>query len=120
MVEESFHCNPLKLTDDGQIKNTGRNSEQSAVEAVQHAAVPGDDVAGVLDVAHAFPLGLEQVAEHAGHVHDGRKDDDMEHRIGPQPRPVQDEPREDGEQHAAPEARPGLFRGDGGEKLAGT
>ena len=112
MLRMSRFMGIFQQADDYQIDDARRDGEERAVEAVHHAPVSGDDVAGVLDLAHALPLGFEQVAEHACDVHDDGQDDGVVPRIGPESRPDQDEARQDGEDKSAPEACPGLFRGD--------
>ena len=46
----------LQQADDYQVDDARGDGEERAVEAVHHAPVSGNDVAGVLDVADPFPL----------------------------------------------------------------
>ena len=44
-------------------RNIRRESEEEGVEAIEDAAVSGDEVGGVLDVHGALEEGLDEVAE---------------------------------------------------------
>ena len=98
--------------EESQVNGSHRHGEQGAVQSVQHPAMTGNEVAGVLDVAAAFPHGLEQIAGDAAPVHQDGEDDAMDQRESEQVRPVQDHCGQDREKQSAPETDPGLLRGN--------
>ena len=67
LVPFKFQLVPfLKFPDDKKIKKHKRNRNQQCVEAVEDAAVAGEDVTGIFDADAAFQHGFHQVAKRTG------------------------------------------------------
>ena len=70
----------LNQTESGKIGSRKRNGDKTAVEAVEHTAVPGDNIAGILNPKPSFPLGLKQIAAHSPDT-DQYTDNNAVHKI---------------------------------------
>ena len=79
--------------------------EDQAVDAVEHAAVAGEKVAGIFYVGAAFVGGFDQVAGLAGDICGGGDDDQRDH-INLHPAR-----EEDGDDHGGEDVAEGAFPG---------
>ena len=78
MLNLFFFPNPYSLIPNPssrqyEIDDAGGDGEESAVEAVEQASVPGQDLAAVLDAELALDMALHQVAPSAEEDNDKGK-----------------------------------------------
>ena len=93
-------------------------SEKHTIDAVENAAVPWHDRAGIFDVGDAFEEGLEEVSDLSEESSDQSREDQRPEWLVAKEKQTQDEPGNSRAAQAAEAALDGLFRAHGFEKLS--